>query len=68
MTTVTLAIDESDAAVARVRALLDRTAMRDPSWNGASFVIERGDWTSIDDDSEDACELFSAVKDALRGE
>ena len=45
------------------------TAVRDVNWNGASFKIERADFTCIpEDDSADAVSLFTEINDIIRGE
>lgn len=69
MTTIRISYDEKPEAVARVQGLLDEVALRDPSWNGAVFQIERDDYTCIPDrDDADACALLATIQRALRGE
>lgn len=67
MTRICIAHDVSDEAVARVEALLDETALRDPDWNGAEFCIVRNDFTAIDDSNGiRAAILLSAVHRAIQ--
>lgn len=55
--------------VAEIQALLDEVALRDPNWNGANFVIERGDYTEVDDKDEyAAAELYNQIVAVIRGE
>lgn len=69
MTTISIAYEETAEAVARVQALLDEVAMRDPNWNGADFKIVRDDFTCItDNESYDAVALLHRIIDALRDE
>lgn len=66
MTIIQIAYEVPDAAVDRVRAMLDDAARRNPNWNGADFTIERDDSTCIpDDDSADACALLADVQRAI---
>ncbi|MFC0708813.1 hypothetical protein ACFSVK_19480 [Azorhizophilus paspali] len=66
MTTISIAYEESEAAVARVEALLDEVVMRNPNWNGAVFQIVRDDFTCIvDNESYDAVALLRQINDAL---
>lgn len=66
MPTIQIAHEVHNAAVDRVRAMLDDTARRNPNWNGADFTIERDDSTCIpDDDSADACALLADVQRAI---
>lgn len=64
--------DVSDEAVARVSQLLDDTALRDIDFNGAAFVIERGDGTCIVDyggvGEYDASTLFAAINEEIHGD
>lgn len=69
MITIQIAYEESAEAVARVRALLQDVALRDPNWNGAEFEIERDDYTCIPDrDDADACALLIDIQRVLRNE
>lgn len=69
MTTIQIAYEVSDEAVARVEALLCEVAMRDPNWNGANFQIERDEFTCIpDDESADAVILLRQIERAICGE
>ena len=55
--------------VAEIQALLDEVALRDPNWNGANFVIERGGYTEVDDKDEyAAAELYNQIVAVIRGE
>ena len=68
-TIIQIAYEETQEAVARVRELLDETALRDPNWNGAQFEVERDDFTCIPGrDDADAAVLFGKVQRALRNE
>lgn len=68
MTRIQIAHEVPDAAVSRVRAMLDEAALRNPNWNGAEFTIERDDFTCIpDDESADACALLAEVQRAIDG-
>ncbi len=68
-TVIQIAHDIDVAAVARVEALLEETTMRNPNWNGASFAIERDDYTCVlDDDSADAIALLSQIHLAIAGD
>lgn len=68
-TIIQIAYEESAEAVARVHALLDEVALRDPNWNGAAFKVERDDFTCIPgrDDAE-ACALLIDIQRVLRNE
>ena len=69
MTTVQIAYEVSAASVSKIEALLSETALRDPSWNGAEFNIERADFTCIpDDDSAGAVSLLQSIARTIRGE
>ncbi len=68
-TIIQIAYEETQEAVARVRELLDETALRDPNWNGTQFEIERDDFTCIPGrDDVAAAVLFGKVQLALRNE
>lgn len=68
-TIIQIAYEESDAAVARVQALLAEVALRDPNWNGAVFELERDDFTCIPGREDyDAVALYRSILRALRGE
>ncbi|MPQ71481.1 hypothetical protein [Pseudomonas sp. MWU12-2323] len=69
MTKIQIAYDVSEAAVARVRALLEDVALRDSVWNGADFHIERADFTCMpDNDGDDADALFRKIQSAINDE
>lgn len=69
MTTIQLSYDTPAAAVARVEAMLNDVALRDPNWNGADFRVERGDYTCIvDDDSYQAAALLRSVFETIDGD
>ena len=68
MTTVVIGSEVPEAKVAEVQAYLDSVAMRDVNWNGAEFVIERGDYTYIaDDESANAVSLLIGVREVIFG-
>lgn len=68
-TTIQISDDVSSAAADRVQQFLDETALRDPSWNGAEFILQRGDYTCIpDDDSPAADSLLNSVYRVIDGE
>ena len=69
MTTIQISYDTPAAAVARVEAMLDETAWRDPNWNGADFKVALGDCTCVvDDDSYQAAALLRSVFAAIDGD
>ncbi len=65
MIIVRIAFEEPEAAVSRVRDLLNMTAKSNPDWNGADFVIRRGEHTCIEHGSYDAAELLARIKSVL---
>lgn len=68
-TIIQIAYEEPAEAVARVQALLEEVALRDPNWNGAVFRVERDDYTCIPGrDDYDACRLMADIRRALRNE
>ena len=73
MITVTIAHEVPDNAFARVEALLADVTLRHTDFGGASYIVQRGDYTELDNNSpgvseEDACTLFNWVQAAIRGE
>lgn len=72
MITVYLSETVSPSAVARVRRLLDDTALRNVDFNGVKFELARGDATWIDaehyPDQGAANRLFSDVQRIINGE
>lgn len=60
MTTIKVAHNVSDAAIARVEAVVEKTLNYDCNWNGASIEIERGDFTCVDCD--DAIAALSCLQ------
>jgi hypothetical protein len=69
MTTIQIAYEVSDAAVARVEALLAEVAATNPNWNGAEFEIERDDFTCIPgSESADAVILLGQIHRAIDGQ
>lgn len=56
MTTVQIAYDVPDVTVTKIEAHLESVAARDINWNGATFEIERSEFTCIADDSVDEYE------------
>jgi len=68
MTTITIDYAVPADAIARVEAFLGDAAKHNPSWNGAEFVIERDEFTGMDDDSPEAASLFAGVQRVIRGE
>jgi len=69
MATIQIAYEVSDAAVARVEAVLDDVAKFDSFWSGADFRIERADFTCIPDhDGDDAGRLFNKIQAAISNE
>jgi hypothetical protein len=48
MATAIITIDGDAAAVERVQAALENFALVSPNWSGATFEIERGDFTAVD--------------------
>ena len=73
MITVTVAHDVPADAFARVEALLADVTLRHTDFGGASYIVQRGDYTELDNNSpgvgeEDACTLFNWVQAAIRGE
>jgi hypothetical protein len=65
MIIVRIAFEEPESAVFRVRELLNMTAKSNPCWNGADFVIRRGEHTCIEHGSYDASELLTRINSAL---
>ena len=47
-TIVNVEYSTPDTAIVRLRAALDDVRLRDPSWNGADFEIEKGEFTCIE--------------------
>jgi len=73
MTRISIAHEESDAAVARVETELEQARLRDPNWNGAKFVIERGAYTCVrgagaDDAYNSSALLHEVIYPALAGQ
>jgi hypothetical protein len=67
MIVVKIASSEPENAVARVKTLLEETAVYDPNWNGAEFKIERGAFTCIEcADEVNGAVLLGAINRALR--
>lgn len=74
MTTVQIAYEVPAVTVAKIEAHLDALAARDINWNGATFEIERSEFTCIADDSVDEYEgtkllqeIFRIINCQLRG-
>ncbi|MTH45405.1 hypothetical protein [Intestinirhabdus alba] len=68
MTTITIANEVPAQTVAKIQAVLDDTALRDASWNGVNFQIERGDFTCIEnDESAEAVRLLHKINDIIAG-
>lgn len=66
MTTINIAYEVPKAVIADIQNLLDETARTDINWNGASFKIERDDFTCIpDDESPDAVILLRQIHDLI---
>lgn len=69
MTTIQIAYEVPAATVAKIEAHLAEAALRDVSWNGAQFKIERDDFTCIPgDDSAEAVSLLHEINGIIRGE
>jgi hypothetical protein len=66
-TTIAIAHEIDATAVARVQALLNETALRDPNWNGAEFEIVRDDYTCIPaDESYNAAALLNRIQAVIQ--
>ena len=48
MTTAIITVDADKAAATRVQAALDQFAKTNPNWSGATFQVERGEFTAVD--------------------
>jgi len=69
VTVINLAHEVSDAAVERVRRLVDNVLSRNPNWSGAEIEIERDDFTWVDcSDELDGSMLLASVVRAIDGE
>lgn len=65
-TVIKISRDEPPEAVDRVIGYLEDVRLRDLNWNGATFLVERGEFTCIDnDESPDAITLMYAVQRIL---
>ena len=69
MTTIKIAYDVSDDAVARVESALNDVLLHDANWSGAEFKIERDEYTWIEgDESHNAASLLhSVIQPAISG-
>lgn len=68
MTVIFVAYEVTSDTVEKIQILLDEVAATDPSWNGATFTIERSDFTCIpEDDSADAVKLLRKINEIVDG-
>ena len=65
MIKITVAHNVSANAVAKIRALVVEEIRTNPDFNGASYEIERGDYTYLDDESPAGVILFRAIMDTI---
>lgn len=66
MATITISYDVPDSKAEEIESMLAETALRDVNWNGAEFVVERGDFTCIDGcDEVDGAKLLMAINDIV---
>jgi hypothetical protein len=66
MTRIQIAHEVPANVVEKIETLLEEAARTDPNWNGAEFMIERADFTSIpDDESLDAVCLYRQIIDVI---
>ncbi len=66
MATAKITIDGDAAAVERVQAALENFALASPNWNGATFEVERGDYTGVDYSGPNhAEELMPVIYEAI---
>jgi hypothetical protein len=69
MTTIVIEYGVSTETLNRIQSHLDDVAMRDINWNGAGFVIERGDFTAImDNESPEAIRLLNEIQEIIADE
>jgi hypothetical protein len=65
---IQLAHEVSPEALARVEALLDKTALWDPNWSGADFTIQRDDYTCLPDSNTlKGAQLLNNIQRAILG-
>lgn len=59
----------TDAALARIEAVIEKTLNYDPNWNGASIAIERDQFTCVECSDELAgLQLLAKINQAIDGE
>ncbi|SMB46742.1 hypothetical protein SPRA44_610020 [Serratia proteamaculans] len=67
MTTITIAHDVSTEKAEAIQNMVDHEQAHNVNFNGESFTIERGDFTSIDKDDAEYVILLGKVQDIIHG-
>lgn len=68
MTTVQIAHEVSNETFQKIKDFLAQVAISDVNWNGATFYVERDDFTCIpDDESADAVSLLTEIQSIING-
>jgi hypothetical protein len=66
-TTIKIAYEVPEADVLTIKELLQQTALFNPNWNNTEFVIERDDFTCMEDESMEAAVLMSEINAIISG-
>lgn len=67
MTTITIAYEVSADKVQAIQNMVNQEQMRNANFNGETFKIERGDFTSIDKDDAEYVILLGKAQDIILG-
>lgn len=66
MAIVRVSHNVSDAALARIEAVIEKTLNYDPNWNGASITIERDEFTCVEcSDDLAGAQLLAKINRAI---
>jgi hypothetical protein len=68
MTTLHIGYKVSDSALSKIAEMIDYERVYNPNWSGANIQIMRDEYTWIDDDSINAIQLFSQVRNLIERE
>jgi len=64
---ISIAYGVQDQAIDMIRALVDEAIMRNVDFNGAEYIIDRGEYTSIDDiGALDSAQVYVLYNDILK--
>jgi hypothetical protein len=66
---ITIANEVSETIFSKIEVLVENTLHRSSSWNGASIIVKRGDFTCINgEETIESVKLLIQINNIIQGE